>query len=156
MFEYLKNQYTEISKSLFNSEMAINATILIVGTPINSESLEPGFGDTVDGRNNFINKKYPPFLNKNYRIKIYPLEKTGLRIGNDISISYGFSGKYEPYDRWISCLQSDVKTINNKTLFDYTDYIQIQNIKYRIKGVVMEIFSNIPIIHIFLEKDTDG
>ena len=82
------------------------------------------------------------------------MEKTYLKKEGK-PIEYGLAEKYEPFDRWISCLESDVQVRDNETYFDYTDTVAIEGHIYRLKAIHKESFGIKPIIHAFLLREYD-
>lgn len=153
MFEYLLNQQNAIIDSLLSSSLAINATVQIQSKDVSQESIY-NTGGMLDARQTaVINRKYPDGLQRFYRVRVLPLERKSVSV-NGVEISYNMVGKYEPYDRWISCKKSQVTVRNHSTVFDYAEFVDIKNIRYRIKGVVVELEGNDPMIHVFLTKET--
>lgn len=155
MYEYIKEQYTNITEDLFKSAFAINATLHIHAEEVGMESFEDLYGDTLDGRNvDFIKKTYPVDLNPFYRIKVYPMEKAGLRLSGEQQFEYKPAAHVEPFDMWISVLEEAVRIREDNNLFDFTDKVDIENNSYEIKGIVKEKFGNKPIVHVFLVKES--
>lgn len=154
-FSYIQNQYDEITADILDSTLCINATIIIRSEEVHSESLHQFVQDSVDGRmTESIQKQYPKYLNKYYRIKVFPSERT-LNRNEKYKSQSGLAGDYEPFDRWVSCFVTDVDIGNNDTYFDKAKFVQIQGINYDIKAIVKENFSiNCPVVHVFLIKDT--
>ena len=155
MYEYIKEQYSNILDNLFDSVFVINATLHIHAEEVGQESFHDLYGDVLDAtQTDFIKKTYPVDLNPFYRIQVYPMEKLGLRLSSDQQFEYKPAGHMEPFDMWISVLEEKVKIRTNNTLFDFTDKVDIENNSYEIKGIVKEKFGNKPVVHVFLVKET--
>jgi hypothetical protein len=154
-FEYIQDQYDELTESLLDSQFCINATIIIFGQEIHSDSLYQGTADTIDGRiTEPIQTNYPKDMPVFYRVRVFPLEKTFTRHESD-RYQAGLGGQYEPFDRWISCANADVAIRDNETYFDQAQTVSIQGVSYKIKGIVKESFGKKPVVHVFLVKDSD-
>lgn len=155
MFEFVKEQYDELTTQLLNGEFSVNATITIAGQEVHADSLFHGMSDTIDGRiTEGVQLNYPKDLPTFKRVKVFPLERMFTRHEGD-RIQEGIAGRYAPFDRWISVHTADVRIRNNKTYFDVAISVIIQSISYKIKGIVEEQFGNKPVTHAFLVKDTE-
>ena len=152
-FDILTDTYAKIMDDLFNSSLTINATINISGEDVGQESTYVSSSNQLDTRGiQKIKVNYPQGLNRYYRIRVFPLEPSGVKSGNS-DISYDRGTQFVPYDRWVSCFISTVSIGNNTTYFDYASDVTIGNITYKIKGVVKETFGK-PVIHVFLVKES--
>jgi hypothetical protein len=152
-FDFLREQYDGIIEDLFKSSFVVNATVFILDKPLASDDVYDT-GQNLDGRfSTTLRTTLPLDLNSFYRVKVFPLEKNGLRLGENVTYQYGISGRHEPYDRWVSCLLSEVKVRQNNTIFDFAKYVQLENVRYTIKGVVTENFGTKSLVHIFLVKE---
>jgi len=154
-YKYVQKQYDALTVDLLQSDFCINATIIIYGQEVHSDSLEQGMGDALDGRiTETVQTNYPLDMPKFFRVKVFPLEKAFTRREGD-RIDEGLAGRYEPFDRWISCANADVAIRNDETYFDMAQIVSIQGVNYKIKGIVKESFGTKPVIHVFLVKDSD-
>jgi len=152
-FDYIQSMYDELSNELLVSSFVVNATIHIRGSDITHES--SGIGDSLDGRHTApVQVNFPLDLPRFVRIKVFPMERNYLRYQNS-SIENTVAGKYEPFDRWVSCLETDVAIRLDETYYDYVDYISIEGIRYKLKATYKESFGIKPIIHAFLVKESD-
>jgi len=102
-----------------------------------------------------IKKFYPLDLSPFYRVKVHPMEKSGLRLTQTQQYQNSPGAKMEPYDIWISIFEDKIKVRQNNNLFDFADKIDIEQNTYEIKGLVRETFGNRPVIHVFLLKETE-
>jgi hypothetical protein len=146
---YIREQYSNFNKQLLTSSFMVNATIYIISQGIKKDS----FGDIIDARADPVKALYAKNLESFYRIKVLPLERISFNISDASSIAYTMSGKFEPYDKWIMCSEFDVKILNDRTIFDVADYVEMERIKYRIKGIVPDKFGVKTVLHIFLTKE---
>lgn len=154
-FDYIQEQYDELTMDLLNSQFCINATIIMFGQEVHSDSIYQGTADTLDGRiTDSIQTSYPKDMPTFYRVKVFPSEKVFTRHEGD-RYQAGLGGQYEPFDRWISCIESDVAIRDDETYFDRAQNVSIQGVSYKIKGLVKENFGKKPVIHVFLIKDTE-
>jgi len=154
-FNYIQDQYDALTESLLESQFCINATIVIYGTEVHSDSLYQGTADTIDGRvTSPVQTSYPKDMPVFYRVKVFPLEKAFTRHEGD-RYQTGIGGQYEPFDRWVSCASADVAIRDGLTYFDQAKNVSIQGVSYAIKGLVKENFGKKPVVHVFLIKDTD-
>lgn len=151
MFDYLKGITDAINLDLLETE-AVFATVYIKGESVGEESTYyRGLGDDLDGREGDpIKFFYPEDLKSSYRIKVYPIEKSGLRLKT--MIEYKQTGNTEPYDTWISCLEKNVMFRKDKTIFDVAEKISFEGTEYGIRGLVREVFGNNPVVHVFMVK----
>lgn len=149
MFDYLKEQYDCFVEGLLASSIKVYATVNISYDEIeNSASF--GVGSSLDGKNTTsILRKYPRGLESSYRIRCYPLDRS---ISSAGPYDYNFGGKFEPFDRWISCFRSTVAVDTKSTYFDYSEQVLISGTSYRIKAIAYETFGEKPVVHVFLEK----
>lgn len=155
MFEYVREQYDALTTGLLEGEFSINATIIISGTEVHSDSIFQGMSDTVDGRiTDGVQLNYPLDLPIYKRVQVFPLEKMFTRQEGN-RIQEGIAGRFSPFDFWISTSESSVAIRKDKTFFDFAQVVHIQGTDYKIKGIVKENFGNKPVIHIFLVKDSE-
>lgn len=152
MFDYNREIYDNFINSLFDSSFMAYATVMISGEVLGEESIYKLMGDSVDaGVTDVIKKFYRQDLQKEYRIRVFPLEDSSLRITD--KYQYTSYGRAEPYDVWLSVkFEYPVKINNSQSLFDFTDYIMYHGDTYRIQGVVRETFGFDVVLHLFLEK----
>ena len=157
-FGYIRDMYDSINKEIFDSSFVTMATVYIHSEEIAEESTSlTDYGDILDGRQtDFIKRKYPDGLKPFYRIKVYPIEKSGLKVSSNTMIKETPMGMEEPYDMWISCFESEVKSFNNKSIFDFAESVQLEDYKYIIKRVIQENFGNDTMLHVFMEKSSNG
>lgn len=147
-YSYLNEQASFLIDSLFNSSLAITATVFIEGEPVGDDT---DLGDSIDARSSGpLMYNYPLDLERSYTIEVYPLESVGFSSAQ--SIEYSISGRYLPYDRWISCPLSTVSVRNDKTLFDFAQKVSIGGTDYQIKGIVKEMVGNSTLVNVFLVK----
>lgn len=157
-FEYCREQYDKFNNDLLGSTFVISATIHIQGEEVGQESIKHGMGQNLDGRkDNFTSISYPLDLSASYRLKVFPIESSGLRLSESQTIQQDFSTRFTPFDKWISIRREDI-TIrgNSKTYLDFVSYIQIGNVDYGVKGSVSDNTGNNTIVHVFLEKRPKG
>lgn len=153
MFEFIKEKADSMMDELYNSAFSIMATLNITAIEVPAESgmeIETTFDET---HTSIVKKTYPLGLKPIYRIKVFPIEESGLRVEE---YKYTVSARVEPYDTWISCPEEVVKIGNNKTLFDYSKTISLNGTNYIIKGLIRETFGRKPILHVFLTKESSG
>jgi hypothetical protein len=152
-YDYLRDQYDVFNEDLLQSSFGVVATINIQYDEVSSESTAD-FADNDITAEEPIKLNYPLDLNSSYRITVYPIDKSSLS-KSGVEITYGIQGRFEPYDRWISCFKRDVFTRNNLTLFDHADSISIQGVRYTVKGTVPDTFGREEVLHVFLTKEYD-
>ena len=151
MYEYVQNMYDSISNKLLTSSFTFFATINIQGTDVVHESTYYGMSDSFDGRHTeAIQKNYPFDLPKNVRVRVFPLEQLYTKSHPH---SLGIEGNYVPFDKWVACLESDIKIKGNQTYLDFTDNFTFNGVVYGVKGTHRETFGNIPIVYVFLVKE---
>lgn len=154
-FNYVQNMYDELSNSLLKSSFVINATIYIQGKDVSHESTYSGMGDMLDARHTKpVQQDFPLDLARQYRVQVFPMERNYVKREGE-PIQHVLAGKFEPFDRWISCLESDVSVKDGQVLYDYSDRVSISGVSYRIKAIHREAFGLKPIIHAFLVKESD-
>ena len=154
-FSYVQEQYDALMETMFDSSFMINATIHIASRDVGTESTYRGTSDRLDGRHvDAVKKAYPLDLAVLYRVLVLPLERVSMNLNEASQISYGVAGKYEPFDRWISCFRTQVEISNDNTYFDFADKVDINGFSYMIKGVVKENFGKKAVVHVFLVKET--
>lgn len=154
-FGFLQDLYDGFNKGTLNSDLTVNATIFITAENIGNESFYKGMSDSLDARQQTtIRKKYPRDLSPFYRIQVYKIDSSGLRLSDSQQYNYGPIGHQEPYDVWISCEKKLVSVKNNKTIFDFSNAIAMGGIRFNIKGIVSDNFGNEPIVHVFLNKES--
>ncbi|MCK9369426.1 hypothetical protein M0R04_05770 [Candidatus Dojkabacteria bacterium] len=155
-FDYIRKACDFANSELLNSEFAVTATVFIVAEEVGGDAIEVEYGEVLDARQSGVfDKRYPDGLLGYYRIKVIPIEKTGLRVGTGQEFKQTPYSSIEPYDFWVSCLRKDVIiTRNNKTFFDYADNIQIGGNVYTLKGVITDSFGFEDVVHLFLVKES--
>lgn len=155
-FDYIKNIYDGVSRSLLESpSFVVNATIYIAGTEITHDSMYVGVNSPLDGRSTeIIQSDFPLDLPRFVRIKVFPMERNYLRYQSS-PIEHTLAGNYEPFDKWVSCLESDVAVRVNETYYDYSSHIVIEGVRYKLKAKHKETFGIKPIVHAFLVKESD-
>jgi len=153
-FKYAQRVYDKFTKNLYNSTFVINATVHIGGKQINYSSVYSDYTDNLDGRvMDSVQVDYPKDLLKFYRIKVFPLERVRFN-ANENNVEHDISGKFTPFDRWVSVQKSEIAVKDpNKTVLDYAENVEIQGNLFTIKGIVVEDFTNLPSVHIFLIKE---
>lgn len=152
MFEYIRDMYDKNVDTFFDSSFVVVGTINIQGTDITNTSMyDMGIGDPSGMYNDPVLVDMPQDMLPTYRIKFFPLEKTGLMLRDGTKITYGIAGQFEPFDLWIACKKEDV-TAFGKTLIDHAQSIEIRGSTYRVKGQIPDYFGTQQIIYVFLER----
>lgn len=153
--DYIKDLYDNITSNLLTGSFAINATIYIKGDNVNFDSTYSGIGDSLDGRyDSHIAKNFPSDLPKFIRIQVFPMERMYTQ-RHGTPIVHTFAGQFEPYDRWISCLEADVKIGDHDNYYQHSDYVSVDGVKYKVKAVHREAFGIKPLLHAFLVKESN-
>ena len=153
-FDYIASMCDSLNEqALSNDTFITTATVYIAGEEVGEESFYSGVDKISDGRKTKSLKTfYPEDLDKTYRIKVYPIEKSGLRLTQNEQYDYKPVGYISSSDLWVSCLANDIKVRENNNIFDFVDYVSIEGINYRIKGIVKENIGSNPVVHVFLVK----
>ena len=154
--DYLKNQYDNFILDCFNQKTTVSATVFIKGANLIPDSLtQKEYGRSLDARfPNSVKKKYPINLAKSYKIYVYVIDNASLRSYEKYNYQLQKMGQIKPYDIWVSCLYDDVNVnqSDNKTLFDFTEYVAMDGQNFEIRNIVKENFGNKKVIHVFLAK----
>lgn len=150
MFDSIREMSDIMMENLYESSFSVMATLYI--TPLEVPA-EGKLGEQTTLNSTFpelVKFTYPYNLNSFYRIKVFPIEESGLRIQE---YQYTTSTRLEPYDTWIFIPEENVKVTSNTTLFDFAKTISVKGLSYQIKGLIRETFGNKPTLHIFLTKE---
>jgi hypothetical protein len=150
-FDYIRETYDEMNSTLLVGSFVINATIHIAATDIKTGGLEIESGD-IDGRFNNEFKFIPLGLPRFKRLKVVPINKSP---GATPKIEYGLAGQFSPFDKWVSCLYSEAVIKNDRTYFDFSDYVLISKVKYRVKATYKDDFGIKTVLHVFLVKESN-
>lgn len=153
-YDFLRNQYDKFNEDLLGSTFTISATIYIQGEEVGQESIKPSMGRNLDGRkDNFTSISYPLDLNASYRVTVFPIELSGLRLSESQTIQHDFSTRFTPFDKWISIKREDISIRGDSgTYLDFISHIQIGSFEYNVKGSVSDNTGHKPVVHVFLEK----
>lgn len=154
--DYLKNQYDNFILDCFSQKTTVFATIFIKGENLIPDSLtQKEYGRSLDARfPSSSKKKYPINLAKSYRVSVYVIDNSTLKSYEKYNYQLQKMGMTKPYDIWVSCLYDDVNInqSDNKTLFDYAEYISMDGQNFEVRNIVKESFGNNKVIHVFLAK----
>ncbi len=150
-FDYVKTVYDECNTTLLDSTFVVNATIHIATNDIRVGQLEIARED-LEAQFSKEFKSAPLGLPAFQRLKMVPIDKSP---SSTPKIEYGLAGQFAPYDKWMACFYIDAVTKDSRTFFDFSDYVLISGIKYRVKAQYKDVFGLKPVLHVFLVKESN-
>lgn len=151
---YLRQMNDSINKSIFNESLLVDIVINIQGTPINSETNVSNVYESFDAKvENQEKYDFNIDLKPQYKIKVFPVDLSGLALTQANQYAYKPVGFVDSYSAWVSCREKDVR-VRDKTYFDYAKNVELHGSTYTLKGIVKDTFGNDIILHVFLGKES--